>query len=98
MAEVDAIGKKQKEIIDLQNQLKELGDVANPGPEPARYKGGYNRTGGGIEYGTAYQVGKGDANTDNRVTKKYPLTMDKNARKGAIAKEVKAYLDKMNYC
>ena len=95
MAEVDAIGKKQKEIIDLQNQLKDLGDVADPGPEPARYKGGYNRTDNKtFEYGTAYQVGKGDANTDNRVTAKYPL--DTPNRKAVIAKDVKAYLDKMN--
>jgi hypothetical protein len=95
MAEVDAIGKKQKEIIDLQNQLKDLGDVADPGPKPARYAGGYNRTDNKtFEYGTAYQVGQGDANTDNRVTAKYPLNTPN--RKAVIAKDVKAYLDKMN--
>ena len=34
--EVDAIGKKQKEIIDLQNQLNAIGDVADPGAAPPR--------------------------------------------------------------
>ena len=57
MAEVDAIGKKQKEIIDLQNQLNAIGDVADPGAAPPQYRGGYNRTDGKtFEYGTAYQV------------------------------------------
>ena len=95
MAEVDAIGKKQKEIIDLQNELNTIGDVADPGAAPARYKGGYNRTDNKtFEYGTAYQVGQGDANTDNRVTAKYPLNTPN--RKSAIANDVRAYLDKMN--
>ena len=74
MAEVDAIGKKQKELIDLQNELNALGNPADPGAAPAQFKGGYNRTDNKtFEYGTAYQVGKGDANTDNPVTKRYPL-------------------------
>jgi len=95
MAEVDAIGKKQKEIINLQNQLKELGDVADPGAEPARFKGGSNRTDNKtFEYGTAYQVGKGDANTDNPVTKRYPLNTPN--RKSVIAKDVAAYLANAN--
>jgi len=93
--EVDAIGKKQKEIIDLQNQLNAIGDVADPGAAPPRYKGGYNRTDNRtFEYGTAYQVGQGDANTDNRVTAKYPLNTPN--RKSVIAADVKAWLDKNN--
>ena len=71
MAEVDAIGKKQKEIIDLQNQLKELGDIADPGSEPPRYGHGYNRTDNKtFEYGTVYQVGVEKNDADNRVTPK----------------------------
>ena len=95
MAEVDAIGKKQKEIIDLQNQLNALGNPADPGAAPAQFKGGYNRTDNKtFEYGTAYQVGKGDADTDNPVTKRYPLNTPN--RKGVIAQDVKAYLANAN--
>lgn len=93
--EVDAIGKKQKEIIDLQNQLNAIGDVADPGAAPPRYKGGYNRTDNKtFEYGTAYEVGKGDANTDNPVTKRYPLSTP--SRKSVIARDVAAWLDNAN--
>ena len=87
--EVDAIGKKQKEIIDLQNELNALGNPADPGAPPAQFRGGYNRTDNKtFEYGTAYQVGKGDANTDNPVTQRYPLNTPN--RKSVIAKDVKA--------
>ena len=86
--EVDAIGKKQKEIIDLQNELNALGNVADPGAAPAQYGWGYNRTDNRtFEYGTAYQIGRGDANTDNPVTKRYPL-----GNKDAIANDVRAWL------
>tara|TARA_R100000234_G_scaffold116990_1_gene94784 strand:+ start:537 stop:2564 length:2028 start_codon:yes stop_codon:yes gene_type:complete len=89
--EVDAIGKKQKEIIDLQNELNALGNVADPGAEPAQFRGGYNRTDNRtFEYGTAYQVGKGDKNTDNPVTQRYPLNTPD--RKAVIARDVRAYL------
>ena len=95
MAEVDAIGKKQKELIDLQNELNALGNPADPGAAPAQFKGGYNRTDNKtFEYGTAYQVGKGDANTDNPVTKRYPLNTPN--RKSVIAKDVAAYLANAN--
>ena len=95
MAEVDAIGKKQKEIIDLQNELNALGNPADPGAAPAQFRGGYNRTDNRtFEYGTAYQVGKGDANTDNPVTKRYPLNTPN--RKSVIARDVKAYLANAN--
>jgi hypothetical protein len=96
MAEVDAIGKKQKEIIDLQNELNALGDVSEPTTgAPPQYKGGYNRTDNKtFEYGTAHIIGQGDNNTDNRVTPKYPLNTPN--RKSVIAKDVKAYVDKMN--
>ena len=95
MAEVDAIGKKQKELIKLQQDLQALGDVADPGAAPPQYKGGYNRTDNKtFEYGTAHIIGQGDANTDNRVTAKYPLNTPN--RKSVIAKDVKAYLDKQN--
>ena len=58
------------------------------GQEPPQYGWGYNRTDNRtFEYGTAYQVGKGDANTDNPVTKRYPL-----GNKGAIANDVSAWL------
>ena len=92
MAEVDAIGKKQKELIKLQQDLQALGDVAEPGAEPPRYGWGYNRTDNRtFEYGTAYQIGKGDANTDNPVTKRYPL-----GNKNAIANDVRAWLAQNN--
>ena len=92
MAEVDAIGKKQKELIKLQQDLQALGDVAEPGAEPPRYGWGYNRTDNRtFEYGTAYQIGKGDANTDNPVTKRYPL-----GNKTAIANDVRAWLAQNN--
>jgi hypothetical protein len=95
MAEVDAIGKKQNELIKLQQELQALGNPAEPGAEPARYAGGYNRTDNKtFEYGTAYQVGKGDANTDNPVTKRYPLNTPN--RKSVIAKDVAAYLAQNN--
>jgi hypothetical protein len=58
------------------------------GQKPPQYGWGYNRTDGRtFEYGTAYQVGKGDANTDNPVTKRYPL-----GNKDAIANDVKNWL------
>ena len=95
MAEVDAIGKKQQEIMNLKNQLTAIGDVADPGAAPPRYKGGYNRTDNKtFEYGTAYEVGKGDANTDNPVTKRYPLNTPN--RKAVIAKDVAAWLNNAN--
>ena len=76
---------------------KEPTVVQEPSPigqEPPQYGWGYNRYNRYGEYGTAYVVGQGDANTDNRVTNRYPLS--DSGRKTKIANEVRAYLDKMN--
>ena len=65
------------------------------GNEPPRYAGGYNRTDNKtFEYGTAYQVGVGDANTDNPVTQRYPLSTPN--RKSVIASAVAAWLKNAN--
>ena len=65
------------------------------GNEPPQYKGGYNRTDNKtFEYGTAYQVGVGNANTDNPVTQRYPLNTPN--RKAVIAKDVAAWLKNAN--
>jgi len=65
------------------------------GQQPPEYRGGYNRTDNRtFEYGTAYQVGVGNANTDNPVTKRYPLSTPN--RKAVINKDVVAWVAAMN--
>ena len=88
----DAVSIKQNEITKLQQEIQAAGNLAQPGAEPARYGWGYNRTNNRtFEYGTAYQIGKGDANTDNPVTRRYPL-----GNKAAIANDVRKWLANAN--
>jgi len=83
---------KQNEITKLQQEIQAAGNLSQPGAEPARYGWGYNRTNNRtFEYGTAYQIGKGDANTDNPVTRRYPL-----GNKAAIANDVRKWLANAN--
>ena len=84
----DAVSKKQNEITRLQQEIQAAGNPTAPGPEPVRYGWGYNRTNNKtFEYGTAYIIGQGDRNTDNPVTKRYPL-----GNKDAIANDVRNWL------
>ena len=88
----DAVSIKQNEITKLQQEIQAAGNLSQPGAEPARYGWGYNRTNNRtFEYGTAYQIGKGDANTDNPVTRRYPL-----GNKAAIANDVRKWLANAN--
>ena len=88
----DAVSTKQNEITKLQQEIQAAGNLSQPGAEPARYGWGYNRTNNKtFEYGTAYQIGKGDANTDNPVTRRYPL-----GNKSAIANDVRKWLANAN--
>ena len=84
----DAVSKKQNEITKLQQEIQAAGNPPKPGAEPVRYGWGYNRTDNKtFEYGTAYIIGQGDANTDNPVTKRYAL-----GNKNAIANDVRNWL------
>ena len=88
----NAVSIKQNEITKLQQEIQAAGNLSQPGAEPARYGWGYNRTNNRtFEYGTAYQIGKGDANTDNPVTRRYPL-----GNKAAIANDVRKWLANAN--